>query len=147
MKAQTINKAYQALIKRINKATAFEYAADFWNAAHPGFNKDGDKVILCLIYKSTTSYGASICDKNEKNPIICVLNKSDSEKVSKFLKSGFATMRQLKEFPNLEFKRLWLNTAISSNQDLYKLGHAGTPFIKAGDTIESLAIEYDMLKA
>lgn len=147
MKAQTINKAYQALIKRINKAAAFGYASDFWNAAHPGFTKEGDKITLCLIYKSRISYDASICDKGEKTPIICVLNKSDSEKVFKVLKGGFATMRQLKEFPNLEFKQLWLKAAISSNQDLYKLGHAGTPFIKVGDTIESLAIEYDMLKA
>ena len=47
---------------------------------------------------------------------------------------------------NDEFKRVWLTTALKANHDLYKLGHAGKPFLKAGETIESLAIEYDTMQ-
>lgn len=169
MNKNTIHKAYQALVKRINSSSAFISGCNdtfdsehgcttrfFWNAAQPAFSRitrstfrkgvSEDQfglIKLSLVYGSKTGYSASICDANE-NMILCLLSSDDFDKISPWL-SGWSTMRQCKaNLSNDDFKRIWLMTAISCGKDLYKLGHNGKPFLKAGETIESLALEYDL---
>ena len=155
-----INKAYQIVLKRINASSQFingwndtfdsEHGCTtrfFWNEAQPGFERIKNKynsIKLSLVFGSRITYGASICD-NTNNPILCLLNEDDFANVNSWLKYS-CTMRMRNGISNDDFKRIWLMTALSSGKDLYKLGHAGKPFLKAGETIESLAIEYDLSK-
>lgn len=157
MTKQTINKAYQALLKRLNNGSEFDEYGGFWNRVQPAFeqingtfgklvNEDKYGLIkLSLVYSSTTGYNASICDA-DGHLVLCLLTKDDFDKINPWLK-GWTTMRRCKaNLSNDDFKRIWLMTVISYGRDLYKLGHNGKPFLKAGETIESLALEYDLLK-
>lgn len=162
----TINKAYQTLVKRINASSrhfsgcghdTFDSEGGcttrfFWNQAQPAFEKTkAGAVKLALVYGSTTCYQSSICDgEHNDNKVCCVVNQADAKRIS-FKPNGFyMTLRQCKSCFDMsidDFKRIWLTTAIRANRNLYKLGHAGKPFLKAGETIESLAVEYDVNKA
>ena len=166
MDSKTINKAYQTLVKRINASSRFFSGSGhdtfdseggcttrfFWNQAQPAFEKTKDGAVkLALVYGSTTCYQSSICDGKQNNSIVyCFASKADAKRIPFKPNSFFMTMRQCKSHFGMsmdDFKRIWLTIAIHANCNLYKLGHAGKPFLKVGETIESLAVEYDVNKA
>ena len=166
MDSKTINKAYQTLVKRINASSRFfsgsghdTFDSDggcttrfVWNQAQPAFEKTKDGVKLTLLYGSRSCFDSAICDGEHNDSIVyCFVNQADAKRMAAAFKPNgfFVTIRQCKSCFDMsmdDFKRIWLTTAIHANRNLYKLGHAGKPFLKAGETIESLAIEYDINK-
>ena len=172
MDSKTINKAYQTLVKRINASSRFFSGSGHdtfdseggcttrfvWNQAQPAFVKiqteNGPIVALSLLFNSRAFFGVAICDgADDNNRITCVVSKHEVKKLglnsflSNLSKTVILSMRQCKsmfDVSNDEFKRVWLTTAMKANHNLYKLGHAGKPFLKASDSIESLAIAHDI---
>jgi len=163
MDSKTINKAYQTLVKRINASSRFFSGSGhdtfdseggcttrfLWNQAQPAFDlAENGSVKLTLLYGSHSCFESSICDGGPNAcKVYCFVNKANAKRIAIKPDDFVMTMRQCKSRFGMsldDFKRIWLTTAIHANRNLYKLGHAGKPFLKAGETIESLAIEYDV---
>lgn len=144
-KKSTIEKAWKTMMARLHVHDKFN--SSFWSRPQPAFRRSKDgKFYLDLVYGSRITYGAGINSGPQTYP---ATEKPVNVLVHEELplsKSIYAvTMRQFKELENIEFKRIWLETAIGHT--LYKLGSDecdGKPFINKLDTIESLAIEYDL---
>ena len=165
MTKSTISKAYQTIVKRLCASSRFfsgsgtdtfdsEHACTtkfFWNKVQPAITRiDDNKLALTLIYDSRIRYRSSICDSTkDSTEIKCFINENASlmQKMAWIDNTQCVTLRKCKGLISKDdFKRIWLTTALNAHRDLYKLGHAGKPFIKANDTIESLAIEYDLMQ-
>lgn len=164
MTKSTINKAYQTIVKRLCASSCYfsgsgadtfdsEHACTtkfFWNQVQPAIVKIDSKLALTLIYDSRICYRYSIFDLSKDNTAIdCFINENASltQKMACIDNKQWVTLRTCKGLISKdEFKQIWVETALNAHCDLYKLGHAGKPFIKASDTIESLAVEYDLMQ-
>lgn len=165
MDSKTINKAYQTLVRRINASSKFFSGSGndtfdseggcttrfLWNQAQPAFEKTKDGAVrLTFVYGSHSCFDSAICDGGPNaRKVCCFVNKANAKRIAIKPDDFVMTMRQCKLRFGMsldDFKRIWLTTAIHANRNLYKLGHAGKPFLKAGETIESLAIEYDTMQ-
>ena len=142
-KKSTIEKAWKTMLARLHVHDKSN--SSFWSRPQPAFRRSkDDKFYLDLVYGSRITYNAGINLGTQTYPAKPA-NVLVHEELPLSKSMYVATMRQRSELENIEFKRIWLETAIGHT--LYKLGSDncdGKPFLNKLDTIESLAIEYDL---
>lgn len=143
-KKSTIEKAWKTMLKRLH-APDMLTGLRCWSRPQPAFRRNIIGISrLDLLFGSTSYLPRSINDGHGTEIIIQV-----HEHLPKCVHSpNVATMRMYKELSNIDFKRIWLETALGHT--MYKLGFEdcdGKPFLKASDTMESLALEYDLESA
>lgn len=142
-KKSTVEKAWKTMLKRLHARS--QDGSSFWSRPQPAFRRNVDGTcVLDLLFGSRTCYNNAIYDEHDEavKPQVhehlpyCISNPC------------VTTMRTYKELPNIDFKRIWLETALGHT--MYKLGVEacdGKPFLKASDTMESLALECDLESA
>ena len=142
-KKSTMEKAWKMMMKRLHARS--HDGSSFWSRPQPAFRRNVDGTcVLDLLFGSRICYIDSIHDGHNK-----AVNPQVHEHLPMCVNSPcVTTMRSYKELSNIDFKRIWLETALGHT--LYKLGFEdcdSKPFLKASDTMESLALECDLESA